>query len=133
MDEKKIRITKAQRFEDIKALLTDGEVKYGTTIEVAITVIDHELELLRKKNSSSGDKKLTSTQQENENFKEQIMEYLADLDADTDGVTCTEIFKAIPALTAYSNQKVAALVRQLKLDGRVVCTEKKGKSLFKMA
>ena len=87
MDEKKIRITKAQRFEDIKALLTDGEVKYGTTIEVAITVIDHELELLRKKNSSSGDKKLTPTQQENENFKEQIMEYLADLDADTDGVT----------------------------------------------
>lgn len=133
MDEKKIRITKAQRFEDIKALLTDGEVKYGTTIEVAITVIDHELELLRKKNSSSGDKKLTPTQQENENFKEQIMEYLAGLDADTDGVTCTEISKAIPDLTAYSNQKVAALVRQLKLDGRVVCTEKKGKSLFKMA
>lgn len=125
MDEKKIRITKAQRFEDIKALLTDGEVKYGTTIEVAITVIDHELELLRKKNSSSDNK--------NENFKEQIMEYLADLDADTDGVTCTEIFKAIPDLTAYSSQKVAALVRQLKLDGRVVCMEKKGKSLFKMA
>lgn len=133
MDEKKIRITKAQRFEDIKALLTDGEVKYGTTIEVAITVIDHELELLRKKNSSSGDKKLTPTQQENEVLKEQIMEFLAGLPEDTDGVTCTEILKSVPALADFSNQKVAALVRQLKMADRVVATEKKGKSLFRMA
>ena len=70
MSEKKIRITKAQRFEDIKALLTGGEVKHGTTMEIAMTVIDHELELLRKKNSSGGDKKLTPTQQENESLKE---------------------------------------------------------------
>lgn len=133
MSEKKIRITKAQRFEDIKALLTDGEVKYGTTIEVAITVIDHELELLAKKNSGSGDKKLTQTQQENEALKEQIMEFLAGLPEDTDGVTCTEILKSVPALADFSNQKVAALVRQLKMADRVVATEKKGKSLFRMA
>lgn len=132
MSEKKIRVTKAQRFEDIKALLNGEAVTYGTTVEVACEVLDHELELLAKKNAG-GDKKMTPTQKENEKFKEQIMEYLADLDADTDGVTCTEIFKAIPDLAAYSNQKVAALVRQLKLDGRVVYTEKKGKSLFKMA
>lgn len=133
MSEKKIRITKAQRFEDIKALLTGGEVKHGTTMEIAVTVIDHELELLRKKNSSGGDKKLTSTQQENENLKEQIMEYLAGLPDDTDGVTCTDIFKSVPSLAAFSTQKAAALVRMLKLDGCVTCQEKKGKSLFKMA
>lgn len=133
MSEKKVRITKAQRFEDIKALLTGDEVKFGTDVDTAITVIDHELELLAKKNSSGGDKKLTPTQQENEALKEQIMEFLAGLSEDTDGVTCTEILKSVPALADFSNQKVAALVRQLKMAGRVVATEKKGKSLFRMA
>ena len=133
MSEKKVRITKAQRFEDIKALLTGESVTYGTTVDIAVTVIDHELELLAKKNSSTGDKKLTPTQQENEALKEQIVEYLSTLPGDADGVTCTEILKSVPALTDFSNQKVAALVRQLKMAGRVVATEKKGKSLFRMA
>lgn len=133
MSEKKVRITKAQRFEDIKALLNGDPVTYGTTPEIAVTVINHELELLAKKNSGSGDKKLTQTQQENEALKEQIMEFLAGLPEDTDGVTCTEILKSVPALADFSNQKVAALVRQLKMADRVVATEKKGKSLFRMA
>lgn len=133
MSEKKVRITKTQRFEDIKALLNGDPVTYGTTPEIAVAVIDHELELLVKKNSGSGDKKLTQTQQENEALKEQIMEFLAGLSEDTDGVTCTEILKSVPALADFSNQKVAALVRQLKMAGRVVATEKKGKSLFRMA
>lgn len=133
MSEKKVRITKAQRFEDIKALLNGDPVTYGTTPEIAVAVIDHELELLAKKNSGSGDKKLTQTQQENEALKEQIMEFLAGLPEDTDGVTCTEILKSVPALADFSNQKVAALVRQLKMADRVVATEKKGKSLFRMA
>lgn len=133
MSEKKVRITKAQRFEDIKALLNGDPVTYGTTPGIAVTVIDHELELLAKKNSGSGDKKLTQAQQENEALKEQIMEFLAGLPEDTDGVTCTEILKSIPALADFSNQKVAALVRQLKMADRVVATEKKGKSLFRMA
>lgn len=133
MSEKKVRITKAQRFEDIKALLNGDPVTYGTTPEIAVTVIDHELELLAKKNSGSGDKKLTQTQQENEALKEQILEFLAGLPEDTDGVTCTEILKSVPALADFSNQKVAALVRQLKMADRVVATEKKGKSLFRMA
>lgn len=133
MSEKKVRITKAQRFEDIKALLNGDPVTYGTTPEIAVTVIGHELELLAKKNSGSGDKKLTQTQQENEALKEQIMEFLAGLPEDTNGVTCTEILKSVPALADFSNQKVAALVRQLKMANRVVATEKKGKSLFRMA
>ena len=76
---------------------------------------------------------MTPTQQENEALKEQIVEYLSTLPDDADGVTCTEILKSVPALTDFSNQKVAALVRQLKMAGRVVATEKKGKSLFRMA
>lgn len=132
MSEKKIRVTKAQRFEDIKALLNGEAVTYGTTVEVACEVLDHELELLAKKNAG-GDKKMTPTQKENEGYKEQILEFLAGLPEDSKGVTCTEILKGIPALSDFSNQKVSALVRQLKNAGRVVSTEVKGKALFSLA
>lgn len=132
MSEKKIRVTKAQRFEDIKALLNGEAVTYGTTIEVACEVLDHELELLAKKNAG-GDKKMTPTQKENEGYKEQILEFLAGLPEDSQGVTCTEILKGVPVLSDFSNQKVSALVRQLKNAGRVVSTEVKGKALFSLA
>lgn len=128
----KTRITKAMRFEDIKAMLNGQPVTYGTTTEDAMDFIEYEVALLAKKNSGEN-KKQTKTQQENESLKEQIMEYLAGLPEDTDGVTCTDIFKSVPSLAAFSTQKAAALVRMLKLDGRVTCQEKKGKSLFKMA
>lgn len=131
MSEKKIRVTKAQRFEDIKALLNGENVAYGTTIEIAVEVIDHELELLAKKNS--GDKKMTSAQQENEGYKAEILEYLRTLPPESDGVTCTDILKNVPSLSAYQVQKVASLVRQLKLAGMVNAKEVKGKSLFSIA
>jgi hypothetical protein len=84
-----------------------------------------------KKNSgSSGEKKPTATQVANEDYKAQILEFLANIPADSDGVTCTEILKGVPALADYQVQKVAALVRQLKAAGRVTSKEVKGKSLF---
>lgn len=128
--EKKIRITKAQRFEDIKALLNGEGVMYGTTIEIANDFIDHEMELLAKKNSSDS-KKLTAKQVENEHFKERIVEFLLTLSHDSKGVTCTEILKAIPEME--SNQKVSALMTQLKTMGTVVAERDKGKTLFSLA
>lgn len=56
----KTRITKAMRFEDIKALLNGEIVTYGTTVEQAVEFIDKEMGLLARKNS--GDKKPTKTQ-----------------------------------------------------------------------
>ena len=134
MSEKKIRITKAQRFEDIKALLNGETTTYGTTLEIAMEVLDHELELLAKKNSGTGDKKLTETQQKNEEHKQRILEYLAGLPEDYEGVTCTEILKAIPELSEYQVQKVSALLSRLKLAGRVNSVKGKGgKTLFTLA
>lgn len=130
--EKTTRITKAMRFEDIKALLNGNTAQYGTTLEDAINFIDHEVELLARKNSG-GDKKQTATQKENEGYKELIMEFLAGLPDDSKGVTCTEIMKSIPAFKDFNNQKISALVRQLKLADRVVGEEVKGKSLFRLA
>lgn len=130
--EKTPRITKAMRFEDIKALLNGMTAQYGTTLEDAINFIDHEVELLARKNSG-GDKKQTATQKENESYKELIVEFLAGLPDDSQGVTCTEIMKSIPAFNGFNNQKISALVRQLKLADRVVGEEVKGKSLFRLA
>lgn len=130
--EKTTRITKAMRFEDIKALLNGQPVIYGTSIEDAVNFIDHEVGLLAKKNSGEN-KKQTKTQQENEGYKALILEFLATLPDDKGGATCTEIIKGVPALSEFSNQKISALMRQLRLAGKVTIEEVKGKSLFRLA
>ena len=132
MSEKKIRITKSQRFEDIIAMLNGDTVKYGTDVATATEVLNHEIGLLARKNSSDS-KKQTAAQKENEGFKTLILEFLATLPDDSKGVTCTEIMKSVPEFADFNNQKISALVRQLKLADRVVSEEVKGKSLFRLA
>ena len=82
----------------------------------------HEIELLEKKNAS-GSKKETATQKANADVKALILASMVP------GVryTITEIGKLIGN---ESNQKVSALVRQLKMDNLVVRTEEKGKAYF---
>lgn len=130
--EKTPRITKAMRFEDIKALLNGQPVSYGTSIEDAVNFIDYEMNLLTKKNSSES-KKPTKIQQENEGYKALILEFLATLPDDKDGATCTEIIKGVAEFEGFSTQKISPLVRQLMAADKVIKTEIKGKSLFRLA
>lgn len=124
----KTRITKAMKFEDIKALLNNETPKYGMTVETAMEFINHEMDLLARKNSGE-DKKMTKTQQENEVYKDLIMEYLAT----HSDVTCSTVLKGIPELADFSNQKVAALLRALKNEMKVNARMEKGKTLFSLA
>lgn len=128
----KTRITKAMHFEDIKAMLNGQPVTYGTTIEQAVEFIDKELGLLARKNSGEN-KKQTKTQKENEGYKALILEFLATLPDDKDGVTCTEIIKGVTEFEGFSTQKISPLVRQLMAADKVTKTEAKGKSLFRLA
>ena len=130
--EKTPRITKAMRFEDIKALMNGQPVSYGTSIEDAVNFIDYEMNLLTKKNSSES-KKPTKIQQENEGYKALILEFLATLPDDKDGATCTEIIKGVAEFEGFSTQKISPLVRQLMAADKVIKTEIKGKSLFRLA
>ena len=130
--EKTTRITKAMRFEDIKALLNGENVAYGTTIEDAVQFIDHEVDLLARKNSGEN-KQQTKTQQENEGYKKLILEFLTTIPEDKVGVTCTEVIKGVPAFEGFSTQKISPLMRQLMAANRVDVTEVKGKSLFHLA
>lgn len=119
------KVTKAQRNDDIIALLTGNPVKFGTTIEDAVAHLNHENNLLAKKNS--GDKKkLTKAQEENAQLKANILSFLATVTE----ATATDVTNTCGL---SSNQKAAALLRALVDSGEVVKNVVKGKSLFSLA
>lgn len=87
-----------------------------------VAFIDHEIELLNKKN---GAKKPTKTQLANEGFKDVILNSL------TGKMTISEINKTyLPDLSA---QRVSALVKVLKDEGKVKRTEVKRVAYFELA
>lgn len=79
---------------------------------------------IEKLSRKGGNSKPTKTQIENEGIKDVILEVLAEMGA----VSATAI--ATDPRIGVSNQKVTALLRQLKDEGKVVRTEDKGKALF---
>ena len=115
------KMTKAQMFAQIKANypLTPAEVEF----------IDHELELLAKKNSA--EKKPTAQQTANKGICDAILEVLAD--DPTRLFTITEIIKEVPACADLTNQRVSALVRGMKDSGLVERVEEKRKAYFRIA
>lgn len=89
-----------------------------------VAFIEHELELLARKNSAN--KKPTAKQIANVALKEAILD---GMEADR-LYTIIEIQKSIPACAELSNQRVSALLRQMKEDGSVNRTEDKRKAYF---
>lgn len=77
-----------------------------------------------KKNSA--ERKPTATQTENVGLKVAILEGMESGKAYTIG----DLMKAIPELADLTNQRVSALVRQLKDDGLVTREEVKRKAYF---
>lgn len=130
MDNQK-RITKAMRFADIKAMVNGGAVLYGTTTDEAVAFIDHEIELLSRKNAS-GEKKPTATQIQNEKYKAEIMDFLYSRDS-REGMTCTAIGKSIPSLSEFGTSKYASLCNALVTEGKLTKATVKGSVLFYLA
>lgn len=114
------KMTKREKFEMLKAL---SEVQANPMLT---EFIEHELELLAKKNTS--EKKPTAQQMANEGLKQTIMDVLNE---NGGLMTVTDIQKSCEELAELSNQKVSALIRQLKDDGKVEKIEDKRKSYFK--
>ena len=105
------------------ALLAVEEVQSNSAM---VTFIEHELELLSKKNAS--DRKPTATQNENENIKAAIVAGMTENRL----YTVTEIIKEIPACNELANQKVSALFRQLVAENKVDRIEEKKKAYFRL-
>ena len=91
------------------------------------TFIKHELELLAKKNSA--EKKPTAVQVANEGLKKAILDFMVE----GQKYTITDLMKSVPELADLSNQRVSALVRQLKDSELVIRTEEKRKAYFHKA
>ena len=81
-----------------------------------------------KKNSA--ERKPTATQTENVGFKSAIVDYLGTCDK---AQTIGDIMKGCAEVSNLTNQRVSAIVRQLKDDGIVVREEIKRKAYFSLA
>lgn len=113
------KMTKREKFEMLKAL---SEVKANPMLT---EFIDHELELLAKKNAS--EKKPTAQQMANEGLKQTIMDVLTE---NGGLMTVTDVQKSCAELAELSNQRISALLRQLKDDKMVDRVEDKRKAYF---
>lgn len=114
------KMTKREKFEMLKAI---PEVSAN---EMLVEFIDHELDLLAKKNAS--EKKPTAQQVANEGLKDTIYNFLAE---NGEMMTVTDIQKNCEGMAELSNQRVSALLRQMKDDGKVERIEDKRKAYFK--
>jgi hypothetical protein len=121
------KLTKRDYFSQLREIVKDNES--------LVAFIDHELELLAKKNSSRSDAP-SKTQIENKELSNQILDIMSTLD---EAKTITELINEteIGKLTfgkenkAMTNQKLSRLVNDLAKANKVVRTETKGVAYFK--
>lgn len=98
------KMTKREMFAQIRTHLQDP---------TEIAFIDHQIELLDRKNASN--RKPTATQIENDNFLEVIMEVLR---GSENAMTISDI-QAMNSELPTSNQKMSALMKKL-VDANLV-------------
>ena len=110
-------MTKRENYTAIRAIVADNAE--------LVTFIDHELELLDKKNSKRSDKP-TAKQTANAELAERIYNAIAGA---KEPMTCT----AIADMFGISNQKCSALIKSLVDGNRVVRTVVKRVSYFSVA
>ena len=114
---------KITKREVIGMMMNEEVVKANPTY---VAYLENELALLDKK---AQNKKATKTQEQNVGIKATILEVLATIGSGT----VTDIQNGNEELSALSNQKVSALIRQLVESGEVVRTTDKKKSIFSLA
>lgn len=111
--------TKREYFNELKTIVSDNDA--------LVAFIDHELELLDKKNSAP--KNPTAKQLENEKVKDYILAHLAK------PMTISEMLKDFLAdyPVELSNQRVSAIVKQLVEDNAVIRKVENRKAYFSIA
>ena len=112
-----------------KEMLAQIMASYDLTDEEK-AFIQHEIELLEKKNTrKDGSKAMTATQKANEVLKARIVEILSKAEKP---MSVSEIAKSDSELAELSGQKVSAIITLLKNDGIVKRVEIKRKAYFKL-
>lgn len=111
-------MTKRENYAELRTLALAG------ARSDLVAFIDHEVELLDKKNKAP--KKATRTQIENEGLKDRILDLLS---GSVEPLTAT----AIGEVLGISVNKASALLTQLKEDNSVTRTVVKRKAYFSVA
>lgn len=115
------KLTKKDHFN---TLLTLAEVKSNPAL---VEFIEHELELLAKKNSA--EKKPTAQQVANAGVAEAILSHMG---AEPNRLfTITELIKEVPACAELTNQRVSAIVRGM-IGVSIERIEEKRKAFFRV-
>ena len=112
------KVTKKEMFGKAR------ELAVANGREDLVAFIDHELELLAKKASASGESK---TQKENLVIMDRLYNELANMDK---AVTISEFQANSEYASTLSNQKISALFKKMVEAGKVVKTTEKKKSYF---
>ena len=111
-----------------------NKMTYVKALEIAIKAVEDNKEVAEKLEAlkasvakkNSAERKPTATQKANEGYKTAILEFMEV----GKKYTVTDLMKEVVELADLSNQRVSALVRQLKEDGLVVREEEKRKAYF---
>lgn len=118
------KMTKKEMFAEVIAVVERAEVENKAEM---LNFLTHEVELLKRKSSKSGQ---TKTQKENVLLMEQLVEALSEMEKP---VTISEFqSKSTAEVATLSNQKLSALLKKLteEENPRVVKTVEKKKSYF---
>lgn len=116
---------KVTKKENFKAII---EVLKANSRNDLVEVMEHEVELLEKKANSN---KMTKTQEANEVIKDLILQALEGKEP----MSITELLNSNKELSEAvngSNQKLSALMTQLKNTNQVIRTQDKKKAVFSL-
>ena len=108
----------------LEMVLAMEEVKSNQELVEKLTKMKEQFE--KKNNSSTGSKKLTKTQIENEEIKAQILEVMT-----SEPKAIKELQAENENLAEYTNQKLSALLKQLVNENKVERIEEKRVAKFK--
>ena len=111
-----------------------NKMTYVKALEIAMKAVEDNKEVTEKltalkesiSKKNSAERKPTATQKANEEYKKAILSFMEI----GKKYTISELMKEVVELADLSNQRVSALVRQLKDSGLVERTEEKRKAYF---
>ena len=111
-----------------------NKMTYVKALEIAMKAVEDNKEVTEKlkalkesiSKKNSAERKPTATQKANEEYKKAILSFMEV----GKKYTISELMKSVVEIADLSNQRVSALVRQLKESGLVERTEEKRKAYF---
>ena len=119
------KLTKMNKFEMVMEILVNGEFDNK---DLLIEFVQHEMDLLAKKNSTGTVRKPSKTQLENEKYVAMIEEILLDKTPRT----ISDIQAENEIFAEMTNQKMSALLNKLVDSQKVIKFVEKKKTYFQI-